>query len=203
MTSRIVLIVAAVAGAGLLVAQAFMNRSVANSEQQPYDVLWKKGMLEARFYPTALLATVSSDERSYKAASNRHFRVLAGYIFGGNQEKASIAMTTPVHMQFDGKGSTMSFVMPTGMSMDGLPLPNDTSVRFEQANSRQVVALEFGGWADDTRIAEKTRELLAELSKLGISPKGNPWFMAYNPPFQLTNRRNEVAVEISALPIGE
>ena len=196
MAFRIILTIAAVAGVGLLVAQAYMNKSVADTEQQPYTVLWERNGIEARYYPEAVLATVRSAASGYKAASNRHFRVLAGYIFGGNEAQQSIAMTTPVHMKFDESGSEMSFVMPSDLSVDALPKPNDGSVRFEQTGSRYVVALRFGGWADDGRILTFTDELMEKVAASGLTVKGHPWFMAYNPPFQLTNRRNEVAVEI-------
>jgi hypothetical protein len=196
MTLRIILIIAAIAGVGLLVAQAYMNKSVADTEQQPYTVLQELNGLETRFYPEAVLATVRSETNGYKASSNRHFRVLAGYIFGGNEAQQSIAMTTPVHMKFDASGSEMSFVMPSDLPADKLPKPNDGSVRFEQTGSRYVVALRFGGWADDKCIRAYTDELLEKAAASGLKVKGQPWFMAYNPPFQLTDRRNEVAVEI-------
>lgn len=196
MAFRIILTIAAVAGVGLLVAQAYMNKSVADTEQQPYTVLHQHNGLETRFYPEAVLATVRSATSGYKAASNRHFRVLAGYIFGGNEAQQSIAMTTPVHMKFDASGSEMSFVMPADLPIDKLPRPNDGSVRFEQSGSRYVAAITFGGWADDDRIKTYTDELLEKAAASGLSVKGQPWFMAYNPPFQLTDRRNEVAVEI-------
>ena len=196
MTFRIILIVATVAGVGLLVAQAYMNKSVADTEQQPYTVLREHDGMETRFYPEGVLATVRSAAHGYKAASNRHFRVLAGYIFGGNEAQQSIAMTTPVHMKFDKAGSEMSFVMPSDLSMDKLPRPNDGSVRFEQTDSRYVAAITFGGWADDDRIKTYTDELLEKAAANGLKVKGQPWFMAYNPPFQLMDRRNEVAIEI-------
>lgn len=196
MTLRIILIIVAIVGVGLLVAQAYMNRSVADTEQQPYNVLSERDGLETRFYPEAVLATVRSATSGYKAASNRHFRVLAGYIFGGNEAQQSIAMTTPVHMKFDTSGSEMSFVMPSDLPIDKLPRPNDGSVRFEQTGSRYVAAVTFSGWADDERIKTFTVELLQKAAASGLIVKGQPWFMAYNPPFQLTNRRNEVAVEI-------
>lgn len=196
MILRIILIIVAIVGVGLLVAQAYMNRSVADTEQQPYNVIAERDGLETRFYPEAVLATVRSATSGYKAASNRHFRVLAGYIFGGNEAQQSIAMTTPVHMKFDASGSEMSFVMPSDLSIEKLPRPNDSSVSFEQIGSRYVAAVTFSGWADDERIKTFTVELLQKAAASGLIVKGQPWFMAYNPPFQLTNRRNEVAVEI-------
>jgi hypothetical protein len=178
-------------------AQAYVSKDVAKTEQQPYDVLWENDGVEARFYPQAIMATVQSTASEYKNASNQNFRVLAGYIFGGNEEKKSIAMTSPVHMSFNETGSEMSFVMPSKMAEVDLPEPNDRGIKFHQSKEKYVVALRFGGWADDEKIDKNTRLLLKALETMGVEPKSSPWFMGYNPPYQLINRRNEVAVEVS------
>lgn len=178
-------------------AQAYVSRDVAKTEQQPYDVLWENDGIEARFYPQAIMATVQSSVNEYKNASNQNFRVLAGYIFGGNQESKSIAMTSPVHMAFDGSGSEMSFVMPSNMDMDNLPKPNDRGISFKKSKEKYVVALRFGGWANDEKIDKNTKLLLKALETMKVEPESSPWYMGYYPPYQLINRRNEVAVEVS------
>lgn len=179
-------------------AQAYISNDLAKTEQQAYEVIWKNDILEARYYPKAVMATVSGSEADYKSSSNQHFRVLAGYIFGGNEEKESIAMTSPVHMSFDESGSEMSFVMPSEMELADLPKPNDRGIKFSESEEKYVVAVRFGGWSDDEKIKENTNLLLKALETMGIEPKSAPWYMGYNPPFQLVNRRNEIAVEVSA-----
>lgn len=179
-------------------AQAYISNDLAKTEQQAYEVLWKNDRLEARYYPKALLATVKGSQTEYRSTANQHFRVLAGYIFGGNQEAKSIAMTSPVHMYFDESGSSMSFVMPSTMKKVDLPAPNDSGISFEESGEKYVVAVRFGGWADDQKIKENTEFLMKTLETMNIEPVSAPWYMGYNPPFQLVNRRNEVAVEVSA-----
>jgi hypothetical protein len=171
---------------------------LAKTEEQTYELIWKNETLEARYYPSALLATVQGSSTQYKSTANQHFRVLAGYIFGGNKEGESIAMTSPVHMSFNESGSSMSFVMPAGLEMESLPKPNDRGISFSESGEKYVVAVRFGGWADDEKIEKNTKLLLSALETMGIEPKSSPWYMGYNPPFQIINRRNEVAVEISA-----
>ena len=178
-------------------AQAYISNDLAKTEQQAYEVIWKNDLLEARYYPKAVMATVTGSSSDYKSSSNQHFRVLAGYIFGGNEEKKSIAMTSPVHMSFDGSGSEMSFVMPANMSLEDLPKPNDRGIKFSESSEKYVVAIRFGGWSDDEKIKANTELLLKALETMGIEPKSSPWYMGYNPPFQLINRRNEIAVEVS------
>ena len=179
-------------------AQAYISKDVAKTEEQAYDLLWKNDRLEARYYPEALLATVSGSQTEYRSTANRHFRVLAGYIFGGNEEGQSIAMTSSVHMSFDESGSSMSFVMPSSMKEEDLPTPNDSGITFHETGEKYVVAVCFGGWADDRKIKENTEFLMNALKTMSVKPLSEPWYMGYNPPFQLLNRRNEVAVEVSA-----
>jgi hypothetical protein len=179
-------------------AQAYISNNLAKTEEQAYSVLWKSDRLEARYYPKALMATVKGSQTEYKTSANRHFRVLAGYIFGGNEEGQSIAMTSPVHMHFEESGSSMSFVLPSNMKREDLPAPNDRGISFEETGEKYVVAVRFGGWTNGWKITENTEFLLKALKAMNIEPVSAPWYMGYNPPFQLLNRRNEVAVEISA-----
>ena len=179
-------------------AQAYVVNDLAKTEQQAYEVIWKNDIIEARYYPKAVMATVTGSSSDYKSSSNQHFRVLAGYIFGGNEKSQSIPMTSPVHMTFDENGSEMSFVMPSNMDLDGLPKPNDRGIEFSESEEKYVVAIRFGGWSNDEKIKRNSDLLMKALETMGIEPQSAPWYMGYNPPFQLVNRRNEVAVEVSA-----
>lgn len=179
-------------------AQAYISKDVAKTEVQPYERLWHQGDVEVRYYPSAVMATVRGSMNEYRTSANRHFRVLAGYIFGGNEEKESIAMTSPVHMSFNENGSEMSFVMPKDMQLATLPKPNDRGIKFSESAEKYVVAIRFGGWANDKKIKVEADRLMEKLQEMGIEPISAPWYMGYNPPFQLLNRRNEVAVEIRA-----
>ena len=179
-------------------AQAYISNDLAKTEQQAYEVIWKNDVIEARYYPKAVMATVTGSSSDYKSSSNQHFRVLAGYIFGGNEKSQSIPMTSPVHMTFDESGSEMSFVMPSNMELDGLPKPNDRGIKFSESEEKYVVAIRFGGWSDDEKIKQNSDLLMKALETMGIEPKSDPWYMGYNPPFQLVNRRNEIAIEVSA-----
>jgi hypothetical protein len=179
-------------------AQAYISNDLAKTEQQAYEVIWKNDIIEARYYPKAVMATVTGSSSDYKSSSNQHFRVLAGYIFGGNEESQSIPMTSPVHMTFHENGSEMSFVMPSNMELDGLPKPNDMGIEFSESEEKYVVAIRFGSWSNDEKIKRNSDLLMKALETMGIAPQSAPWYMGYNPPFQLVNRRNEIAVEVSA-----
>ena len=64
-------------------------------EEPAFKSLVHDGAFEIRDYPSLVVAevTVSGDQ---KEAANKGFRLLAGYIFGGNKRRQSIAMTSPV-----------------------------------------------------------------------------------------------------------
>jgi hypothetical protein len=194
---KIVFTIIAVVLIAFTVAQAYITNDLAKTELQPYEVIWSNGDLEARFYPKAIMATVTSSDSSYRGSSNQNFRVLAGYIFGGNEKEQSISMTSPVHMSFDESGSQMSFVMPSDKTIDALPKPNDSGVKFSETEEKYVVAIQFGGWADDQKIAINAQVLIDTLNARGVKITSEPWYMGYDPPFQLVNRRNEVAVQVT------
>lgn len=64
-------------------------------EQPQYKVIEQIDAIEVREYQPMLMAEVDVEgERS--TAINAGFRQLAGYIFGGNTSRTSIAMTSPV-----------------------------------------------------------------------------------------------------------
>ncbi|MDO8368738.1 MAG: heme-binding protein [Saprospiraceae bacterium] len=80
----------------LFIVQACALVSSKGTEVQPYQRLKREKKFEIRNYPEATMATITSEASSYKALGNTGFRKLAGYIFGGNEQKQQIAMTAPV-----------------------------------------------------------------------------------------------------------
>ena len=65
------------------------------------------------------------------------FRVLAGYIFGGNAEEEKIAMTAPVQQSMEGE-QEMAFMMPAQYALEDLyrvPEPQDQRVAFRQEHA--------------------------------------------------------------------
>jgi SOUL heme-binding protein len=176
--------------------QSFTLMSAKHTEEQKYTVLHQDAEFEIRFYPSAIMATIKSDARSYKELSGPGFRSLAGYIFGGNQEQASIPMTAPVHMDINDSLSSMSFVMPSAYNTSNLPKPNDTGIIIKKSEDEYVAAIRFGGFASDKDIKFYTEKLQRILSEKGIKTSGHFRYLGYNPPYQLVGRRNEIIVTV-------
>jgi hypothetical protein len=172
---------------------SFTNTSI---EKQKYRLVKKEKEFEIRFYPPAILATTRSAVKSYRELGSSGFRKIAGYIFGNNESSAKIAMTAPVHMDINDKGSSMSFVMPSQYTLDKLPRPVDSRVELHESAAVYMAAIEFGGYANDEKIKQYADRLVQALNRNGIKTTGNPTFLGYNAPYELIGRKNEVVIAI-------
>jgi hypothetical protein len=90
----------------------------------------------------------------------------------------------------------MSFVMPSELTMDSLPRPNDANVKLQRVPEEVVAVLRFGGFSGDEKIAKHAKELLRKVKEAGLEPMGPVRFLGYDPPWQLLARRNEVVVAV-------
>ncbi|MEQ8404320.1 MAG: heme-binding protein [Oceanicaulis sp.] len=197
----------------VLVALFALTGPAMASEEPDYTLVERDGDFEIRDYPALILAevTVQGDRRE---ASNRGFRPLANYIFGGNQpgEKIEmtapvtstrageeIAMTAPVTSEPAGEGTwRVAFIMPSNWSMDTLPAPQDAEITVRETPARRVAAIRFSGLMGERRLEEKLSELQAFLERRGLDPVSAPVFAAYNPPWiPGPMRRNEIWIEIA------
>jgi hypothetical protein len=169
--------------------------TIAKTETQKYNVLFSEDNFEIRFYPEAILATVKMNE-SNGNSRNSGFGVLAGYIFGGNNESTQIAMTSPVRMSTGNNSNQMSFVLPSEMEFEKLPTPNDPKIVLHKSTPMHTASFRFGGYANDSEISGHKKKLNELLAQLNIKHTGNFEFLGYNSPYDPINRRNEVQVEL-------
>ncbi len=179
-----------------IVFQSFRKFTASSIETQKYRVVKKEHGFEVRFYPKATFAIIRSSGANYKQVASSGFRKLAGYIFGGNDQNKSIAMTAPVRMEMSEKGSAMSFVMPEKYDMASLPKPNDASVEIKQSEDSYAAVIAFGGYANDEKIDDYKIKLVALLQKKNIKIIGSFNFLGYNAPYQFIGRKNEISIPI-------
>jgi hypothetical protein len=180
----------------VVLLQSFTMMSTNKTEEQKHSLIRKYKDFEIRFYPSATIATISSNAKTYRDLSGPGFQKLAGYIFGGNEANTKISMTSPVQMDINDSGSTMSFVMPSAYSKENLPKPNDPNVHIENTANEYVAVIKFGGFASDKELKFYSEKLQKLLNENGITSYGNYRFLGYNPPFQFIGRRNEVIVTV-------
>jgi hypothetical protein len=179
-----------------LLLQSFTIMSTNKTEEQKYSLVRKYNDFEIRFYPSATIATISSNAKTYRDLSGPGFQKLAGYIFGGNEANTKISMTTPVQMDINDSVSTMSFVMPSAYTKENLPKPNDPNVQIQNTADEYVAVIRFGGYASDKDLKFYSEKLQNLLKENGIACFGNYRFLGYNPPFQFIGRRNEIVVAV-------
>jgi hypothetical protein len=181
----------------IIVFIAYKSFAKNNVEEQPYQVVKVYDSFEVRFYPSATIASINSNAKTYKDLGSSGFRKLANYIFGGNKDNKNIAMTAPVYMDINDSQSNMSFVMPNNYNSKNLPNPNDSSISIKETESVYVAVIKFSGFTSDSKIKEYTDKLKKQLLEKQISFYGNFNYLGYNPPFQVINRRNEILVNIN------
>jgi hypothetical protein len=193
---KMLIIISAVIILIIILLQSFTIMSTNKTEEQKYSPVRKYKDFEIRFYPSATIATINSNAKTYKDLAGPGFQKLAGYIFGGNETNTKISMTTPVQMDINDSVSAMSFVMPSKYTIENLPKPNDSNVRIKKTEDEYVAVIKFGGYASDKDLKFYSEKLHNLLKENGISSFGNYRFLGYNPPFQFIGRRNEIIVSV-------
>ena len=181
-------------------------------EQAQYSVLESKKEYEVRLYPAHIVAqtTVAGP---YDKALSQGFRIIAGYIFGGNTKKESIAMTAPVLEKsaqsepiamtapvmatMEGESYTIAFGMPRLYTRETLPTPTDSRIQIVTVPEKKMAAIRFSWWRTDARVQAKKEELLKALKQNNVTALGQPQYAGYNapwtPPWMV---RHEVLAEI-------
>ncbi len=177
----------------LIIVQLFAWNGQRNIETYPYTLQKKYKDFETRNYEASLFSTVQLSGNKYKDVSGEGFSILAGYIFGGNDTNEKIAMTSPVAMSLE-DSVTMMFMVPKKYSKKTLPEPNESKIVFREEPAKKVAAITFGGWANDKKIEKYKQKLKTALDMEGISHTNRFYFLGYNPPYELINRKNEIIV---------
>lgn len=180
-----------------LVTSVITTQAIA-IEEPVYQVekAWEAEQIEIRAYAPRVMAVTGMDEDS-----DGGFRVLAGYIFGGNAEEEKIAMTAPVQQSMAGD-KEMAFMMPAEYALEDLPQPEDQRVSFREAPAYTAAVIQFSGWASPEKADENWQQLRRFLIAEGIDITGEPTLNQYNPPWTLPFlRRNEIIVPV-AFPLS-
>ena len=190
--------------------------------QEPeFEVVEMYAEFELRRYQPYLVAEteVTGD---FAEVGSQAFRILAAYIFGENRSQAKMEMTTPVNQRPAAGGSeklamtapvtqrlagsdgsdtfVLSFVMPSGYSLDSLPVPLDPRVLLREEPSKLMAARSYSGRWTEANYRENEAVLFAAVENAGLTPISAPVYARYNSPFSLAFlRRNEVMVEVDGL----
>jgi hypothetical protein len=198
--------------ASLLGLWAGYTQLYENTLGQPeYEVLSRSDGIEFRQYQPFVIAS-TTPKQDGKTGLSSGFRVLAGYIFGGNQPGESLAMTAPVLQQNEPGESLpmtapvlqgaddmrMAFVMPANRSLTDLPTPNSDAVELSEVAWGEVAAIRFAGRGKQERFQQAENTLRTALETQGRTAKGAALYAQYNSPGAFPPlRRNEVLIPLA------
>jgi hypothetical protein len=180
-------------------------------EEPDYDILESAEDFELRRYDSYIVAETVVEE-AFDDAGNEGFRRLFSYISGENRKKASISMTAPVSQEKDYEQISMTapvnqqsvagrwrvtFMMPSGYTLETLPEPIDERVTLKEVEGKLVAALKYSGTWSKKRFEMKKERLESLIQERGLISMGEPVFARYNPPFMpWFMRRNEVLITV-------
>lgn len=197
----------------LLLGLNLLGTPVMATEEPPFSVKLAEGEFEVRDYPAMVAAEVSV-KGDRKDAASKGFRLLAGYIFGGNTRKQSIAMTAPV-TQTAGAGEKIAmtapvlqtggddtwvirFIMPHGSTLETLPRPTNLIVKLRELAPTRMAVIRFSGLARQDDVDAKTLALSRFVKAQHLQAIGAPSLAQYDPPWTLWFlRRNEVMIPVA------
>ena len=200
---------------GVFILMALTFTGVAMATEEPkFTILEKEPPFEVRSYAPMIVAEVQV-EGDLDEASSQGFKLIAAYIFGQNQVNEKIAMTAPVTVEDQAQKSakiamtapvgiestsgkwTVSFVMPSEYTMDTIPKPLNPQVQLRQIPALKKAVVNFSGFYNTQKVAEKTLELEQWMRARNLQANGAPNFARYNPPWTLPfMRRNEVMITL-------
>lgn len=199
--------------AAVLVLWSLYGLFGSRVEQAAYTVTEEKSGYELRNYPAHIVAQTTV-EGPYREALNQGFRIVAGYIFGGNVKQQKIAMTAPVSESesaaekvamtapvlatMEGESHVISFGMPRSYTLETLPIPTDTRVKLVGVPETKMAVLRFSGLRTDARVMKKKAELIGLLTSDKVEVIGTPVYAGYNAPWTppwLTRHEVMIAVK--------
>lgn len=185
---------------------------VAQAIETPhYTVIRRSEVFEIRQYDPYCVAEVEVSGPATDAG-NRAFPILAGYIFGKNHSKQTMAMTAPVVQKSNSvkmdmtapvtqipnrDGFIVQFVMSKKYTLATLPVPDDSRVKLREIPTQTVAVIRYSGTWSQGNYDKHLEKLKTALQKEGVAIRGEPIYSRYNPPFTpWFMRTNEIGFEV-------
>lgn len=172
------------------------------------------GQVEIRRYASALLAHVSADgdhDNAVEAARQK----LADYIYGDNESREKMEMTSPV-FQIDGEskmfsvplrkhetpgGWTVAFFLSNNLSPGEAPLPDDPAISILKSAEILVATLRYSGNNTEQQRSLAKKELIQALSGSKWTVDDQVYWASYDQPFAIPYfKRNEAHAPVTISP---
>ena len=87
--------------------------------------------------------------------------------------------------------------MPSSYDIESISKPNDNDIVIYEAEAKYYACVRYGGYSNSNKFDLHSKELVEKLSELSLDPVGDIFYVSYNSPYKIFNRRNEAMVEIS------
>ncbi len=181
-------------------------------KRPPATLVQERGNIQQKDIWPMIVATVTVPWDQSQAL-NQWFRILAGYIFGGNTSQASIKMTAPVLSESQSEKISMtapvlsatqsddyvvSFVMPEWYTLDTLPTPNNKNISFREVPKESYYVRSFAWYAYESRSNKQLSQFRDNLVKSSLNHTGDFQLAQYNDPWTPPMlRENEWWVKVS------
>lgn len=184
--------------------------------QPAYHVEDLVGNVEVRRYAPSLLAQVSADGSHDAAVALAHEK-LADYVYGGNESREKMEMTSP-SFQVEGDSKVfpislstrrdpgaqkesdrwrVAFFLSNTLAAREVPLPDDPAIRIRQSPETLVATLRYRGGNTEERRSLAKRELIAALSGSKWEADDHVYWASYDQAFAIPYlTRNEVHVRV-------
>lgn len=89
--------------------------------------------------------------------------------------------------------------MPSAYTLESLPEPKDSNIRFNAKPAHQMAAIRFSGYFQEERILENKNLLSLWLKEQGMETEGDFIVAGYNPPWVPgLFARNEVLIRVKS-----
>ena len=203
--------------AGSLIAATIGGTSAAENIESPdYEVLRADGDYEVRRYAPYIVAETTVEAEDQRAAANKAFMTLAGYIFGANTTSDKIAMTAPVTSSSSQTIDMTSpvtaqpaeqgeykvrFSMPSKWTLETLPEPLNEAVTLRQVDSYVVAVTGYSGEQSADERDEVANRLSEWVIDQGWRAEAGPIWAGYDgPDVPEDERRYEVMLPIADRP---
>ena len=176
----------------ILTTFLLLNTTIVMSqkyETQEYEVVDEIDKIEIRYYPSAPMIKVSSNQ-----SRNNNFGKLFRYIAGNNNNEVKIAMTTPVYMSDQSK--TMEFVLPKKFLSGEIPVPNDNDLEAYISKPKYYAAIKYSGYSNNKKEENYRQELVNALQHSNLKILSEYFVLSYDAPTKFYNRRNEVLIQV-------
>lgn len=205
---------------GLLMLLALLQAGcsvfgIRTEETPKYEVLFKQDDKEIRAYSSYIVARTQV-KGEFKEAQNEAFRILAGYIFGKNEQKQKISMTAPVVQEASAQsekiamtapvvmqapsaaGWEMTFMMPSKYKISDLPRPKDERIQFEEIPAQTIAVIRYSGFGSESTNNKKAQELQSWITEQKkYEAVSGPSWAGYDPPWTIPFlRRNEMMITL-------